>query len=334
MINRDNWKITRDYLTYRKDILQNDIKTIRSGRVVLAHVLNWADSEPFSNAPKIRPTLPEYLLSARRDNKDEPLSPAHMSKILTWARALFGWLRVEHPSSYRALSPTWIESLHLRRSNAMQSRLPVRQFWSLDEVNKIVAFQPTTLRQRRDRAALCFIFASGMRGGAFVTMPIRSLDLENRRVFQLPEWGVQTKNSKAAVTYLLPIPQLLDVIADWDTYVRANANNLNVAWYASMNNMGTGIETQDTVENIHVPGRRNALYAGMKELCQVTGIEWKSPHKIRHGHGVYGVKRAKTMAEYRALSQNMMHESTNTTDKYTGFLNDEVGQIISGFTPE
>lgn len=36
----------------------------------------------------------------------------------------------------------------------------------------------------------------------------------------------------------------------------------------------------------------------------------------------------------RALSQNMMHDSTNTTDKYTGFINDEVGNIISTFKPD
>lgn len=333
MINRDNWKLTKEYLQYRQDILQNDPKTIRSGRVVLAHVLNWADDTPFASVAKLRPTLPDYLLSARRDTKEDRLSPAHMAKILTWARALFRWLRIEHPSTYRSLSPAWIDSLQLRRSTSMKSRLPSRQFWTLDEVKKIIQYQPDTLRKQRDRAALCFIFLSGMRGGAFVTMPIRSVDLENRRVFQLPEWGVQTKNSKAAVTYLMPIPDLLAVVQEWDTYIRAQAPP-NTAWYASMDNLGTGIRVNDTVEDIHVPGRRNALYQGMKELCDLVGIEWKSPHKIRHGHGVYGVKRAKTMAEYRALSQNMMHESTNTTDKYTAFLSDEVGDIISTFTPE
>ena len=88
------------------------------------------------------------------------------------------------------------------------------------------------------------------------------------------------------------------------------------------------------VKNVSVPARRNAMYEGMKIICKAIEIEWKSPHKIRHGHGVYGVKHAKTMADYRALSQNMMHESTNTTDKYTAFLEDEVGGIISTFKDE
>jgi len=78
-----------------------------------------------------------------------------------------------------------------------------------------------------------------------------------------------------------------------------------------------------------------ATHRKTQDILRLAGeIEWKSPHKIRHGHGVYGVKHAKTMADYRALSQNMMHESTNTTDKYTAFLEDEVGGIISTFKDE
>ena len=334
MINRDNWKLTKEYLAYRRDVLQNDSKTIRGGKIALTHVLYWADATPFANVPKLRPTLPDYLLTARRDTKDIRLSPAHMAKVLTWARGLFEWLRVEHPSTYRLLTPSWTETLKLRRSASIKSRLPVRQFWKLEEVRKVLEYKPDTLRGMRDRAALCFIFLSGMRGGAFVTMPVRSVDMDNMRVFQLPEWGVQTKNSKAAITYLMPIPDLLEVVKEWDTYVRTNCTNTNTAWYASMNNLGTGIQKDDDVKNVSVPARRNAMYEGMKIICKAIEIEWKSPHKIRHGHGVYGVKHAKTMADYRALSQNMMHESTNTTDKYTAFLEDEVGGIISTFKDE
>lgn len=333
MICRDNWKLTQAYLRYRADILQNDPKTIRSGRVVLAHVLNWAEDTPFVSVPKLRPTLPDYLLSARRDGKDESLSPAHMGKVLTWARGLFEWLRLEHPHTYRVLAPSWIESLHLRRSASVQSRLAVRQYWTLEDVRRIVDYTPDTLRRMRDRAALCFIFLSGMRGGAFVTMPVRSVDLDNRRVYQLPEWGVQTKNSKAAVTYLLPIPDLLDVVRGWDTFIRPRVS-ADSAWYASMDNLGTGLLPDDTVHNIHVAGRRNAMYNGMRDLCALVNLPWKSPHKIRHGHGVYGVKRARTMQEYRALSQNMMHDSTDTTDRYTELLRDEVADIIGSFTPD
>ena len=89
MINRENWKIVKAYLQYRADIHQNDAKTIRSGWVALKHLLQWADSTHFSQVAKLRPTLPDYLLRARNDGKAEPLSPAHMGKVLAFSRNLF-----------------------------------------------------------------------------------------------------------------------------------------------------------------------------------------------------------------------------------------------------
>lgn len=121
---------------------------------------------------------------------------------------------------------------------------------------------------------------------------------------------------------------------EWDDYVRPLAQSGDVAWYAALDTLGLHIRSDDYVKLISVEGRRSAMYEGMKELCAIAGLAWKSPHKIRHGHGVYGVRHAKSMSDYRALSQNMMHESTATTDKYTSFLSDEVGDIIAGFTEE
>lgn len=332
MINRENWKLVNKYLMYREQVLQNDPKTIRSGWGALRHVLEWADSTEFPHVMKLRPTLPDYILTARADGKKEQLSPARMEKILTFSRDLFEWLRIEYPSSYRTITASWIESLRVRRSHNSQSRLVRRQFWTLQDVETVLDYPTTSLKHRRDKAAIAFIFLSAMRGAAFVTMPIKAVDLQKRKVYQLPEWGVATKNSKAAITFLLPIPKLLEVVEDWDTYIRNAAESDRTMWYARITPDGENVKADS--DNSTPAGRRTAMYEGLKELCKLTGIEWKSPHKIRHGHGVYGVKHARTMAEYKALSQNMMHDTVETTDKtYSVLVNDDVGDIISTFTP-
>ena len=43
-------------------------------------------------------------------------------------------------------------------------------------------------------------------------MPIKAVDIAERTVKQWPTLGVQTKNAKAATTYLLEIPDLLKVV--------------------------------------------------------------------------------------------------------------------------
>jgi integrase len=334
MINRENWKLIKKFLKYREVVSQNHPLTIRSGWGALKHTLQWADETHFRNAAKLRPPLPTYLLTSRKDGKQEPLSPARMEKILIFSRNFFEWLRMEYPSYNKNVPLMWIESLQVPRSHGKQSHLVRRVFWTLEDVIKVLDYPTTSIRHMRDKAALAFIYASAMRAGAFVTLPVRSVELETSKVYQLPEWGVQTKNSKAAVTYLLPIPRLRTAIEEWDAYIRPRVSSDKVAWYTVLNHDGLDINCDDVVTDRAVSGRRNAFYQGLRNLCDMAGVEWKSPHKIRHGHGVYGIMHAKTMAEYKALSQNMMHETVATTDKtYSVLASDEVGDIIKSFKP-
>jgi hypothetical protein len=54
-------------------------------------------------------------------------------------------------------------------------------------------------------------------------------------------------------------------------------------------------------------------------------------HKFRHGHAVFGLLRAGTMADYKALSENMMHADIRTTDDtYAMLSSEEVRKRIAG----
>ncbi len=49
-------------------------------------------------------------------------------------------------------------------------------------------------------------------------------------------------------------------------------------------------------------------------------MPYHSPHKFRHGHGVYALKLAKDVAALKAVSQNLMHASLSITDGVYGML--------------
>jgi hypothetical protein len=51
-----------------------------------------------------------------------------------------------------------------------------------------------------------------------------------------------------------------------------------------------------------------------------VNLPYHSPHKFRHGHAVYGIKHAKDIGDLKALSQNLMHDSLQVTDKIYGIL--------------
>jgi integrase len=157
-----------------------------------------------------------------------------------------------------------------------------------------------------------------MRIDAFVSLPIRSVDLVRMRVKQLPKLGVRTKNNKAAITFLYQIPKLLTIIQAWDLLVRSDLD-VNSPWYAYLSR--DGMKFAGTLEASEY--RRQDFTRGLRQMCKQAKIEYRSPHAFRHGHGVFGVQNARNVEELKAVSQNMMHKTLTTTDSLYGNLDGE-----------
>jgi hypothetical protein len=107
---------------------------------------------------------------------------------------------------------------------------------------------PERLIEQRDQAAAAFLFLSGMRIDAFVSLPIRNVDLVRMRVQQLPKLGVRTKNNEAAITFLYQIPKLINIVQAWDLLVRSELD-INSPWYVYLSTDGRGFDgTLETSE--------------------------------------------------------------------------------------
>jgi hypothetical protein len=77
--------------------------------------------------------------------------------------------------------------------------------------------------------------------------------------------------------------------------------------------------------------RHVAIGKRLRRLFAAAGLDSKSPHKFRHGHAVYALQRARTMADYKAVSMNLMHDDIRVTDGiYAPLIGDEVRQRIAG----
>ncbi len=312
MINRDNYHAVRKYLIYLSEVKQNVAQTVKRRRSQLRHLLEWADETPFPQAHLVRPTFPTYLTTTRNDNHGGSLAASTLKGICRTGRAFFLWIKSKHPRRYRSLTTTWIETLQAPK---MIMDVQERELFTVQDVQKLIQLPTETLTNQRDQAAVAFLFLSGIRVGAFVTLPIHAIDLEKYQVKQWPSFGVRTKNRKAATTYLLDIPDLVQIVTRWDSLVRAELPP-DALWYASL-----------TRDGMHFTGntyagkdRRSAVAKGIRRLCQYADITYHSPHKLRHGHVVYAMQRAKTIAGFKAISQNVMHACLATTDGIYGAL--------------
>ncbi len=73
----------------------------------------------------------------------------------------------------------------------------------------------------------------------------------------------------------------------------------------------------------------------LKEWLQRVGLPYHSPLKFRHGHIQYGMARAKTIADFKAVSLNVMHSSMDITDEIYSQLGDiEVQNRISSISKD
>lgn len=316
MVNRGNWKLVKAYLKYRQEVAQLSEESLRMDECRLRHILEWADERPFQSVRSIRPTLPDYLQTSRIDGQGEELSPAYLKKVINAAHQFGQWL-ITHQSGYKTSLALWLDTLKAPRRPQTEDRQ--HEAVTLEEIRKIAAAPVHTVWEERIKAAAVFWFLSGIRVGAFVTLPIQSINLEERTVKQWPKLGVKTKFGKHSTTYLLNIPDLLKVLEDWDNKVRTNLPATGY-WFAPLNSKTGEIDSE-----IHEIGKNRDMRArtDLKRWLAAAGLPYHSPHKFRHGFAVYGLKRAPDMAALKAVSMNLMHSNISITDGIYSILSQQ-----------
>lgn len=333
MINRKNYLRVKRHIQYLRDVEQ--IKPASADRYwfYLRQLLLWLDDQPFTAAPVIRPTFPVFIsqLPGKRDSPS--LALESQKTALECARRFFTWMKIEHGREFSPISQTWIKTLRTAPSATDAPKQPA--YVIEDEVRKLIQISvpASDLALMRDRAAAAMLFVSGARAAAFVTLPIRAVRLQDLCIDQFPSLGVQTKNSKTCTTYLLEIPELLAVISEWDCFVRENLPD-NAPWYPIIRSAWG-----DQKLTAQVPGENRAggLDKRLRRLFTLADLPYRSAHTFRHGHAMYGLRRAVTRADVKALSMNMMHEDMRVFDEfYSRLLDDEVRERIHGLhgTPQ
>ncbi|MFH1634398.1 MAG: site-specific integrase, partial [Chloroflexota bacterium] len=176
--------------------------------------------------------------------------------------------------------------------------------FTLEEITKFANTPVSTLLEERTRAAAIFLYLTAMRIGAFVTLPIKAVDLEKRLVRQFPSLGIHTKLGKSATTRIIDIPEhseFMEIVQAWDTKVR-DTLPANGMWYANISPITGDLETSVNVGAARDDGFRDDL----KMFCQKAGIAYKSPHKFRHGNIRYLRDNARTMRDFEAIAHNTM----------------------------
>jgi integrase len=315
MINRANYKLINSFLAERVEVDQITLGSKQKEVTHLRYLLEWSDHVEFIKASNIRPTFPEYMLTARQDDQEGQLSAEYLKKVMATARRFFSWL-VLNQVGYKVIKASWISTLKTRRlSNPPRNSEAV----SLDEILAMAKAPVMNTGEKRTRAMAVLLFLSGMRIGAFVSLPLEAIDLENLEICQYPHLGVRTKNRKSAKTTLLNLPELLEVVKSWDKEIRSILPSRGF-WFAPLS-PDTG---EIDITCIKPGDHRETLAARqLKTWLEKVGLKYHSPHKFRHGHIHYAMAHSRTVEDYKAVSLNVMHSSMEITDQFYSVLNDD-----------
>lgn len=324
MINRNNWRLVNEYLKYRKETDQVSSKTIRLEKTWLQHTLLWLGEKPIEQAPKIKPVFSEYVLSI----DGEQLSNGYLQRLVSMNRRFMEWISI-HKAGYRnILSVSWLTTIKLPR---MKEEEKEHEFVTYEEIIQIVNTPVFSLRDKRIRASAVLWFLSGVRIGAFVSLPIKAVNLEKLEIYQFPSLGVQTKFGKSATTDLLPIPELLEIVREWDSLIREHLPETS-AWFAPLSPETGSFDRSITTIGAN---RSQRAYKDLKDWLERSNLPFHSPHKFRHGYAVFGIKHFTTLAQLKALSQNLMHSNISITDGIYGMLsNIDKKELLSNFITE
>jgi site-specific recombinase XerD len=328
MINRNNYKLTREFLEFKKEINQLSEGSIQRYKSALNHFLIWLDDIPIEDCTKKYPSFPTYLQKNRMDGGSKPLAFTYQKKILQITKQFLQWVKMSYPHQFKKLNIVWVSSLQVATSSPKPKE---HEFVTLEEVTTLATrFPPEDLLvYKRDQAAAAMLFLSGMRASAFASLPIKAVDVKRREIKQWPSLGVRTKFHKHATTYLLDIPMLINVVAKWDTFIRTQLPD-NAMWYPII----ISEWSSEKLSSANPGKNRNIQLAKrLRKLSKLLTVEYKSPHKYRHGHAVYALLQAKNMADYKAISQNLMHGSINVTDSIYAWLNShQIKDRIAGLS--
>ena len=332
-----NEKIKRSYFQYLTGAQGFSPATVQIIEEALWKYEEFSNEADYATFNKERAVGFKKWLSSRINPKTKtPVVLSTQYHILRHIKEFFIWLSGQ--TGYK--SRIGIYDIKYLRLDKKQSRIATsskkQEYPSLDYVITLCkSIHIKTEIDRRDRALIAFTLLSGMRDTAIITLPMECFDPQKLIVYQLPAKGVLTKFSKSIVTTLFNFDNsLLEYILDWNKYLKEKKlfSNINPLFPK------TKLEQKGTNDLCFIGLKIEAVFWKsaqamrniFKQRAKDAGLDYFSPHKLRHTAVFEAVKHCNTAEELRAISQNFGHENIGTTLTSYGKLDDyRIQSVIS-----
>lgn len=182
---------------------------------------------------------------------------------------------------------------------------------SADDIRSTLAAMPlTTSQERRDRALIAFLFLTGVRDGALISLRLKHVDME-RKIVNQDARQVKTKFSKTMQTSWFPVGEDIElIVTDWIRERRSSGGQDEDPLFPRSPNLVSNPFSSTSGEFWKTAGPVRAI---IRKATEVADVPYFRPHAVRSTLTRLCLQWSRTSEELKALSQNLGHENLQTT---------------------
>ncbi len=320
--NCDNQRIKRKYLIWLKDARGLSEASIDKAAAAISIYDDWLRGKDFRafHAERAR-AFKRHLGGLRNARNGTPLSASTINGNLREMKGFFYWLADQQGYKSR-ISRTHADYLTPDRKSENARR---GSLWkphpSPDQARHVISNMPVeSVVDRRNRALLAFLFLTGSREGAAISLRLGNIDIANNCV-HFDGRSVDTKFGKTFTTAFYPFGNELEgILSDWIAELKrdhlfGNSDPLfpktKVCLGATHKFEASGIARQPWAS-------ASSAAKIFKQAFLDANLPPFSPHRVRDTIAELAKNYCRTPEDYKAWSQNMGHEDVLMTFRSYG----------------
>lgn len=320
--NNQNLRIRRKYLVWLGDARGLSEASIDKAAASIATYEAFLQGKDFRafHSERAR-AFKRHLAGTGLRNDGGRLSPGTINGILRDVMAFFKWLADQ--AGYKSkIDRSDIEYLTPDRKSETARRTTCwKPHPSPAEARKVLAAMPAaTVIERRDRALVAFLFLSGSRESAAISLRLGNVDLRNACI-NFDGKVVDTKFGKSFTTGFYPIGGAAEQIArDWIAELRTDHLFSDADPLFPKTEVRPGPDQRfQAVGVLRMPwSSPSSAVRIFKDAFRNAGLPPFSPHRVRDTLAELASEHCRTPEDYKAWSQNMGHEDVLTTFRSYG----------------
>ncbi len=315
--NEDNERIKRKYRHYLQQASGKSEATLDKVAAALARFEASTGARSFKLFHTEQAVaFKARLQNARNPRTKEPLSLATINGILGDVKAFFKWLAWQ-PGYKSRISPTDADYFSLPMKDvAAASAYIERPYPSMEQSLHAFRQMPaSTVIDRRNRAVFALLLMTCIRDTALTSLKLKHVDLSALVIYQNGR-EVRTKASKTITTYLFPID--CEVEAAFGEWVREVSAELLLGpadplFPKTLMRVGASGGFEVAGLSREHWSTASPVRAIVRDAFAAADLPHFTPHAFRRTLQDWGARRCQTPEQYKALSQNLGHDSVLTT---------------------